>query len=781
MRSSKLWVSFVSVVVASLLCASILYACAGGDDEFTMYIGLFRPDISELQGREAAYFYPDAILAEWKVDTERENIDDWKRFLKGATDEDVRAFVYKMPLSELKQLRADIESKKPLDVSHSNAFVKHIVKQRDVLLLDYVIFARESAPLFEVKDPWTYKAPDSSELTRFLSRATSGLNSADNEFLKERYQYQFLRFLYAHGDNEKVIQFYEEHVANRHSASPVLAWSRSLYAGALYRTKEYPRAYAEFAHVFEASTRYRTAALLGGRWSKQSGGPKTADAALAMMKTPQEKARVLALTAYLEYDNASKLIEKIAELTPNSQELEVLVAREINKLEMALQPLEATAWASYVLGETNASTKSAREEVAELKKIVKSLQAKGENPALWETAIAYLTYLEGDIDASRQLIASAEKKKKTQKIGEQLEILSLFLDAQTLRLDEAGEAKLLKSLRPLADRISKQPIDSRTTVALSYADRAFAHVVGHVLSARYAKEGRIDKEVATILLPQRLTDFVYLSDPGQYGGAFDRMEKATPAEMERIRRYVASPKTEYDRFLLKGFPYSFDGLAEIAGTRYMDTHDFKGASNVLKQIKGKKNSDPLLAFAEPRRAYVIDGSPLSSYLEEGITVKGLPKEGGKLAFAEAMANLEPQVKNPKNDEDYKAAYVYAKGLYNIGSRGNSWQLSQYDRSVYYQEASPQNRPKNEFYTANAARKMFEKVAAGATDPELRARALFMAALSLQQTTEWSYDTGSPTGSYFTDNRYFKELKKDYTSTQFYQDAVGKCSFLRDFK
>ena len=146
-----------------------------------------------------------------------------------------------------------------------------------------------------------------------------------------------------------------------------------------------------------------------------------------------------------------------------------------------------------------------------------------------------------------------------------------------------------------------------------------------------------------------------------------------------------------------------------------------------------------------------------------------------------MAALEPQVKNPKTDEDYRAAYVYAKGLYNMGSRGNSWELSQYDRYNFYQEVPAKDRPKNEFYTANAARKLFEKVGTGAPDPELRARALFMAALSLQQTTDWSYDTGSPTGSYFKDNRYFKELKKNYTSTQFYQDAVGKCSFLRDFK
>ena len=99
MKSRKLWGSFASLILVSLMCATALYACAGGDDESAMYIGLFRPDISELQGREAAYFYPDAILAQWKVDTEKENIDDWKSFLKGATEADVRAFVYEMPLS----------------------------------------------------------------------------------------------------------------------------------------------------------------------------------------------------------------------------------------------------------------------------------------------------------------------------------------------------------------------------------------------------------------------------------------------------------------------------------------------------------------------------------------------------------------------------------------------------------------------------------------------------------------------------------------------------------
>ena len=780
MKSRKLWGSFASLILVSLMCATALYACAGGDDESAMYIGLFRPDISELQGREAAYFYPDAILAQWKVDTEKENIDDWKQFLKGATEADVRAFVYEMPLSTLKQLRADVESGKTFQAKAPNAFVDHIVKQRDLPLLDYVIFARESATLFQVQDPWDYKAPDAVRMSTLLDRAKKGLSTANNNFLKVRYQYQILRVLQALGDYEGVIQFYSN-AAKMHSWSPVLNWSRSIYAGALYRTKEYARAYAAFADVFEASTRYRASALMGGRWAVQSGGAKVADEALRMMDTPQGKADVLALTAYLKYDSALELISKIADLTPKNPELEVLIAREINKFEMVLQPLDATAWNSFIPGEPNASKKSALAKVTALEKIVGKLRQQGENPALWETTAAYLAYLQGDLKAMRKLMASSNQMKKSQKVEEQLGILSLLLDAQTLPLNEAGEAKLLASLRPLAERIAKTPIDARTTVSLAYEDRAFAHIVGHVLSDRYAKEGRIDKEVATILLPQRLTNFVSLPNPGEYGGAFARMQRATPAEMEKIRRYTMAPKTDYDRFLLKGFPYSFNKLTEIEGTRYLDTHDFKGASKVLKQMKEEKNNADLIAFGEPLRAYAVDGFQLPATLAEGITVKGLPAQGGKLAFAEAMAALEPQVKNPKTDEDYRAAYVYAKGLYNMGSRGNSWELSQYDRYNFYQEVPAKDRPKNEFYTANAARKLFEKVGTGAPDPELRARALFMAALSLQQTTDWSYDTGSPTGSYFTDNRYFKELKKNYTSTQFYQDAVGKCSFLRDFK
>lgn len=781
MKSWKLWGSFVSFVIVSLLCATVLYACVGGEDESALYIGLFRPDISELHGREAAYFYPDAILAKWEVDTEKENIDDWKQFLKGATDEDVRTFVYEMPLASLKQLRADVASNNTFQIKTQNAFVDHITKKRDLPLLDYVLFARESAALFQVKDPWDYKAPDAARGNALLDSAKKGLNAAGSDFLKVRYQYQVLRALHALGDYQGVIRFYEANVSKMHSPSPVLAWSRSVYAGALYRTKEYARAYAEFARVFEASTRYRASALLGGRWAVQSGGAKTANAAFQMMATPQERAKVLALTAYLEYDNASELISKIAEITPNNPELEVLIAREINKLEMALQPLDAVAWASFTPGAPNASKNNALSEVADLEKIVGKLRQQGKNPALWETTAAYLSYLQGDLKSTRQLIASARQRENTQKLAEQLEVLSLLLDAKTLPLDDVGEAKLLTSLRPLAERISKHAIADRTTVPLAYTDRAFAHIVGHVLSARYAKEGRIEKEVATTLLPQKLTNFVYLSEPGLYGGAFDRMQRATPTEMEKLRQYTMAPKTEYDRFLLEDFSYSFTQLTEIEGTRFLDTHDFKGASKVFKQMKGEKDNEPLIVFDEPRRAYAVDGFQLPASLAEGVSVKGLPTHGGKLAFAEAMAALEPQVTNPKNDEDYRAAYVYAKGLYNMGSRGNSWLLSQYDRYNYYQEVPSKDRPQSEFYTANAARKLFEKVAQGATDPELRARSLFMAALSLQQTTEWSYDTGSPTGSYFTDNRYFKELKKSYRSTQFYQDAVGKCSFLRDFK
>lgn len=759
MKSWKLWGCFASLALVVLLgSAAVLYACADGGNEFALYVGLFRPDLSELKGREAAYFYPDAILAEWETDAERENIDDWKRFLPGATDEDVRAFVYTMPVQTLHQLRVDVLSRRVPRVHERNAFIEHIIGKKDLPLLDYVLFARESAAFFEVKNPWDYKAPDAARGSELFDRARKSYNAASSPFLKTRYWYQSLRALHAIGDDEGVIELYEATVAKMPAHSPLLAWSRSLYAGALYQSGDYARAYAEFARVFEASTRYRVSALLGGRWVAQKGGAGTARAALQRMATPEDRARVLALTAYLEYGDASKLIAEIAEITPKNPELEVLVAREINKLESLLQPLE------------NESAKSALLQVAAMEKIVSGLRSRSENPAYWGTAAAYLACLRGDFNASRQLLASIGRKNQTPKIAQQLEVLSLFLDIKTLPLDDAGEAKLLASLRPLAERIAKQPMDKRTTVPLAYADRAFAHLVGHVLSDRYAREGRVDKEIATILLPQRLTRFVFLPEPTFHGGAFQRMQRATPAEMEKLRRYAFDPKTEYDRFLLEDFPYTFVQLTEIAGTRFLDARDFQGAANVFTQIKGKRDGEALLAFDEPGGAFSGE-----------VTVKGLPTDGGKRAFAEAMAQLEGRAKNPKSDEDYRAAYVYAKGLYNMGSCGNSWELSQYELSTYYRRVPPKERPESEFYTANAARKMFERVAKRARDPELRARALFMASLSLQQTTEWNYDKGVPTGSYFTDNPYFKELKKRYASTRFYEDAVESCSYLHDFK
>ena len=164
---------------------------------------------------------------------------------------------------------------------------------------------------------------------------------------------------------------------------------------------------------------------------------------------------------------------------------------------------------------------------------------------------------------------------------------------------------------------------------------------------------------------------------------------------------------------------------------------------------------------------------------------------GKYAFALQMAALE-DLTSQEGELGAIARYALGKGLYNMNYSGNSNYLNTWTRSgsemfLYEYAQDPQNGiPKtltpSDYYFNDAAYESFLEAEKLSNNPELKARALFMAALCYQtQKTLYEDYPPKPTGTYFTDNPAFASLVKNYKDTEFYQAAYRACSYLRDFE
>ena len=126
--------------------------------------------------------------------------------------------------------------------------------------------------------------------------------------------------------------------------------------------------------------------------------------------------------------------------------------------------------------------------------------------------------------------------------------------------------------------------------------------------------------------------------------------------------------------------------------------------------------------------------------------------------------------------------------------GHAWQLVQYYRSGSDGYYIPKDATafQKEYYGCYKAHDYFEKAMNSSSDKNFKARCLFMMAKCNQKTVHrpqydeytksWDqYD--SAVKKYYIDfqhSKYFTQFVKEYSNTNFYEEAYSSCSYLRDF-
>jgi hypothetical protein len=312
----------------------------------------------------------------------------------------------------------------------------------------------------------------------------------------------------------------------------------------------------------------------------------------------------------------------------------------------------------------------------------------------------------------------------------------------------------------------------------------FRNMMTTVLAKTYLHQGDTERAIYCYSKAYRMSlkgdaDSWY-SDYTDEAGAM--LEKMDPKRLQQVQEYAgAKRKSDWDEWLTNANLYTTDKLLELEGTQYIRRLQFADAIATLEKIKA-----PIL-----NKTVLPD--VLVSHVKETINTWNRSDSSvlyNKLTLARKMKEL--QEKLTANPTDGRTAYQYANALYNISYYGKAHEAVAYYRSTaddraYYADDNRKGLAAWQltYYDVRIAADYYRIACENSTDPEVKARCLFMMAKCWQKNCpddkpgEADYE-GTMFYHNALKNPHFRTLKNEYARTAFYKEALSTCSYLKDF-
>jgi hypothetical protein len=721
-------------------------ACAWSEDWEYDFYRFYEPEFSELNEYKPFNFTFDRLYDyELLTDSTSEsaNLDAWQRYLGSAIPrKDISAMVYGISLDELTAIQANPNGKPALEYS-KNALVAEWRANRRMEVLQYLILAHQAQPYCVDIDPWgDEKGPEEGTEVGIISIAKSASKAASAPFLKLRYAYQAVRLDQYAGRPEMAIETYNQLAVPYLSADPLIGqWTMCHYAGCLRALEMEAEAAYTFSRVFDLCPSRRVHAWYGWRiWTDEIW-----ESVQAKCKNNHEMATVYFLRGYSSVADPLDDMRQMQDLDPGTKMIEVLLLREVNKLENDLLgfPFASESNLSKRLG-SNAAARELQQFVAE---VLSSGKMHDRN--VWQLAHTYLYFLNGDIQK-----ASSELAEKQPTLSGEGQLKARLMDlvfriASTKMVDRSVENTILKDYTNLSSKLG----EIKSEQLRRFRDEAFAWL--------YEAQGEDEKALLARGRGWRLYDAPINIDLVNKMIAFEAKEDKTLYEKELLNRL--------------GEGSHQDLLLEIKGTGLLARNSFPEAIQVFKQISETYRRD--------KESFQLLADPFQTATRDVVHCErcGAGKYN-KLSFAEKMVDLQKQaIADPaKAPESY---LFIGNGYYNTSYFGPAWNAMDFYRSGgnWYSIGE-----KSEWYTFDLAtfeevvdmgpaKEYYAKALNGSKEKEMSALAAFMVAKcelneSYQQGAEATFNAGLG----------FKLLKDTYRKTEVCRDLIKECKYLRDY-
>ncbi|MCS6928541.1 MAG: hypothetical protein NZM43_03495 [Saprospiraceae bacterium] len=691
-----------------------------------------------------------------------ENIAEWRdRFCSLAEPEEVDFVVYQAGENDLLVLRdlafARAEPEQMPYPFIGNTFAETLAYNGCIEVLDYLVFTRQCEPYVTLPDGgWARPQRPVEFMQQLIEEGKERFSHTSSHFLRLRYAYQIVRLAHYAGQWRQTVDLYNELMPkiDRRRPSIVYYWILGHLAGALQRLGKTAEAAYRYSIIFNHCPSKRIQAFR----SFQLRDEKDWKAALRLCRNDAEQATLYLLRAAKNRPFSVDHLASIYQLDPASPHLELMLIGMVQELERIFLHTSVTQKKRkgpiYRESKDNAAIR-----LIDLQRTTRRIAREGKvpRPKLWLAISVYLQILANDLSSAERALDRVSEQLTNDRydlvLKRQIEVWRLL--TKLLKLDAKDET---------TDSI----YFNLKSEALFRKIPSFEPFAQELLSERYALNRHPGKAVLIAYGP---TGILY--NP----------------QLEELDDLIRLAKSDTSIFLFKFMPIdtSMDQilarLLEIKGAYLLAQGQPEAALAVLSQIPASQISE--METFTPFKEVLHD--KIHRPTTDSLTLN-------RLQIAEKLVEYERLAKASAALEDPAAAwYFYLIGLayYNMSYFGHAWSATDFYRSGYNWTRLAQgpvfplrNSPNGnrENIDVSLALTYFEKALALARNPEVAARAAFMAARCQQKQWFTHPDCRYRPGSRMIPQlpeaytRYYKELKR-YEKSNFYQRIVQECKWL----
>jgi len=742
----KFWKKFtivsISLIFFSTAVTTLLLACAGGDMED--YIdSFFAPEVIHEEKFQPFFtspntFYKQGFKEDYNDMFDAANITEWKSFFdEKVTEADLNYLLYKSRLGEIDTLIFYTrDTKYPIKNYLRNNSINNIsdkVKVKEFLY--YVGFAKRCEKhvvknIYYWDEPKADPQAEQKNIGDLIKGGLKQVKAVHTNFIKERYFFQLTRLYFFHQNYQECSSYFTQHIDSFGISSNMKYRSMSYAAGALARMGQPAEANYMFAQVYDQSDALKETAFL----SFSPVGESDWDASLALAKNTREKTAVWHMLGIKE--DPLRAMENIYSLDPKSDLLDLLLVRAINSMESDVVSVNYYSTSDTSTFKLNTS----KLDMDLVQFIGKTAQKENtRKPYLWNLAAGYIYTLAKDYKKANGFLSKAKTEAKGDKLAEeQIRITEIIAKIDQYVISEKIEEAIVPDLEWLQNN-QAHDANLRTIDVYDWTL--------HRLSKIYYDKG----DWVKALCLNSSIDLSYLNDN---------------ARLDQMIAYLDKPaKTNFDKAIINLYPYKQNTLYDMQGVNLLYNNQLKEArEKFIKAGPKELESNPFTIRIKDCRdcdQAVYDGSYTS------------------VKFVDEMLALEDKVTTDPSNA-FKYYYKLANGYYNMTYFGNCRNLYINDAFnpglIYFEygEAAPHKK----YLDCSHSLEYYLKALNSTTDKERKAVCTFMAAKCEQN--EYFVTRQYEQGEDFRAGKYFKDLKTQYASTNYYKEVLKECGYFRTY-
>lgn len=625
-----------------------------------------------------------------------------------------------------------------------NTFINYLLKPEHKELLRYLDFAKQMEySNFKTWGKWeswsswhSYSNNSDLYFSNSDTEVEEQLPAITDPFLQMRYAFLLLRLRYQQGLYDESLKLYNTYFADRKGSSIIQQWALLFKALCTDRSGDHVTANYLYSLVFDRCNEKKLSVM-----QNFNSRPGMIDSTLALAQNNYERGVILTMSV-LHYPGPSlDKLQQIRKLIPNSDYLQLLVMREINKLEdwiftpiFTQYPPSVNIHGNYEWYNDYSKVKEVnyKKDIAYLRNLIIFLKDCDRNSSrhfrnFLNMSLAHLYFIDDQIENGKLCLAGISDKSDVSILTQKNIELSLIELKSGNTANETTRDHLLKSIKQL-ELLAAQNTEIYKNL----------YSLARIISGEFEKAN--DYATAGLLFmksehyknsyEQVNIDFEYgYKNYYWYIGYFDR--KAAIEDMDRLINLLKKKnKTPFEKYLCDQKLGSIDAYKELKGTMAFRNNDLDLAYKTYSELSGyywQKNYE----FKN-----YLNEDPFQPKCWQYVSKRHFNYLFSKTEFVKELISLRNSVsQNPgKNvDKCMKLAHAY----YNCSYWGNSWMMASYGqasdiKSLGYTDylfGSPGNMlekiQENNYYECTIAKKYYQKVREYATNDEQRALASLM--------------------------------------------------------